>query len=45
VTPQLKSGKPAEDVIELTKKILKDEWERVKREANGDVAISSPSFS
>ena len=45
VTPQLESGKPAEAVIQLTKKILKDEWERVKREANGDVAVSSPSFS
>ena len=45
MTPQFESSKPAEDVIELAQKIFKDEWKRVKREANGDVAISSPSFS
>lgn len=45
MTPQLESGKPAENVVELAQKIFKDEWERVKREANGDVAVSSPSFS
>lgn len=44
MTAQLESGLPAEEIVELTQKLLKTEWDRVKREASGDMDVSSPSF-
>jgi hypothetical protein len=45
VAPQLESAAASEEVVELAQTILKAEWERVKREASGDVHMASPPFT
>ena len=44
-TSKSDSGEAAEEIVRLTQTLLKSEWVRVKREASGDVEVSTPAFS